>query len=134
MEARDRNIEIMKLEAGEKGFTIAGVSTDSSRKTPPVDRPGIQEMLAAVHEGKIGRVMIPSLSDLSLQPEKAIPVIAKLVRQGVPIYTKDTNTLSLPTLKAMYPRKKGGKERWTSLIPTAPCGYTAGAATKGWLS
>ena len=41
------NVEAMKHTAQQNGLVIAGVSTDSSRQLPPMERPGVQEMLAA---------------------------------------------------------------------------------------
>ena len=49
-ELRDLNVEAMKHTAQQNGLVVAGVSTDSSRQLPPMERPGVQEMLAAVRE------------------------------------------------------------------------------------
>ena len=63
-EWRDLNVEAMKHTARQNGLVVAGVSTDSSRQLPSMERPGVQEMLSAVREGRVGAVMMPSLHHL----------------------------------------------------------------------
>ena len=60
-ELRDLNVEAMKHTARQNGLVVAGVSTDSSRQLPSMERPGVQEMLSAVREGRVGAVMMPSI-------------------------------------------------------------------------
>ena len=48
---RDLNIETMKKIAQEKGLVVVGISTDSNRQLPPIERPGVQEMLTAEKQG-----------------------------------------------------------------------------------
>ena len=48
---RDLNIETMKKIAQEKGLVVVGISTDTNRQLPPIERHGVQEMLTAEKQG-----------------------------------------------------------------------------------
>lgn len=76
-EWRDLSVEAMKHTAQQNGLVVAGVSTDSSRQLPPMERPGVQEMLAAVREGQVGAVMMPSLHHLGWELDAILPVLAE---------------------------------------------------------
>jgi hypothetical protein len=104
------HIEMMKHQAEEKGFTVVGISTDTSRQTPLTARPGLQKMLAAVREGKVGAVMIPSLVHFSRELEESIPLIAELHKRKVGFYAKDAS-FPLPSYQIRNSPGKGGEER-----------------------
>ena len=110
-EIRDLNIEAMKKLAQEKGLVVTGISTDSNRQLPPIERPGVQEMLAAVREGKVGVVMMPGLHHLSREMGTFLPVISELYKLKVQIHTKDNYVHSLPLLLKYPQKKKGGDAR-----------------------
>lgn len=84
------HIEMMKQQAKEKGFTVVGISTDTSRQAPLMERPGIQKMLAAVRGEKVGVVMIPSLVHFSRKLEESIPLITAIYKRKVGLYAKGT--------------------------------------------
>ena len=110
-ELRDLNVETMKHTARQNGLVIAGVSTDSSRQLPPIERPGVQEMLAAVREGRVGVVMMPSLHHLGRDFDAILPVLAEFQKQKVRIHAKDASALSLPLFPKPSTRRKGGDAR-----------------------
>lgn len=110
-ELRDLNVEAMKHTAQQNGLVIAGVSTDSSRQLPPMERPGVQEMLAAVREGRVGTVMMPSLHHLGRDFDAILPVLAEFQKQKVHIHAKDASALSLPLSSKLPSRRKGGDAR-----------------------
>lgn len=110
-ELRDLNIETMKKIAQEKGLVVVGISTDSNRQLPPIERPGVQEMLTAVREGKAGVVMMPGLHHLSREMGTFLPIISELYKLKVQIYTKDNYVHSLPLLLKYPQKKKGGDAR-----------------------
>lgn len=107
VELRDLNIETMKKIAQEKGLVVVGISTDSNRQLPPIERPGVQEMLTAVREGKAGVVVMPGLHHLSREMGTFLPIISELYKLKVQIHTKDDYVHSL-TLLLKYPQKKKG--------------------------
>ena len=110
-ELRDLNIETMKKIAQEKGLVVVGISTDSNRQLPPIERPGVQEMLTAVREGKAGVVMLPGLHHLSREMGTFLPIISELYKLKVQIHTKDDYVHSLPLLLKYPQKKKGGDAR-----------------------
>lgn len=110
-EFRDLNVEAMKHTAQQNGFVVAGVSTDSSRQLPPMERPGVQEMLAAVREGRVGAVMMPSLHHLGRNFDAVFPVLAEFQKQKVHIHAKDAPALSFPLFPKPSLRRKGGDAR-----------------------
>ena len=110
-ELRDLNVETMKHTARQNGLVIAGVSTDSSRQLPPMERPGVQEMLAAVREGRVGAVMMPSLRHLGRDFDEVLPVLAEFQKQKVHIHAKDASALSLTLSPKPSARRKGGDAR-----------------------
>mgnify|MGYP000000540986 FL=1 len=110
-ELRDLNVEAMKHTARQNGLVVAGVSTDSSRQLPPMERPGVQEMLAAVREGRAGAVMMPSLHHLGRDFDEVLPVLAEFQKQKVHIHAKDASALSLPLSPKPSTRRKGGDAR-----------------------
>lgn len=105
------NVEAMKHTARQNGLVVAGVSTDSSRQLPPMERPGVQEMLAAVREGRVGAVMMPSLRHLGRDFDAILPVLAEFQKQKVHIHAKDASALSLPLFPKPSTRRKGGDAR-----------------------
>lgn len=107
-ELRDLSVEAMKHTAQQNGLVVAGVSTDSSRQLPPMERPGVQEMMAAVHEGRVGAVMMPSLRHLSRELGAILPVLAEFQKQKVHIHAKDASAFSLPLSPKPPSREKGG--------------------------
>ena len=109
-ELRDLNVEAMKHTAQQNGLVVAGVSTDTSRQLPPMERPGVQEMLSAVREGKAGAVMMPSLH-LGRDFDAILPVLAEFQKQKVHIHAKDASALSLPLFPKPPSRRKGGDAR-----------------------
>lgn len=110
-EMRDLNVEAMKHTARQNGLVVAGVSTDSSRQLPPMERPGVQEMLAAIREGRVGAVMMPSLHHLGRNFDEVLPVLAEFQKQKVHIHAKDASALSLPLSPKPFTRRKGGDAR-----------------------
>ena len=108
---RDLNVEAMKHTARQNGLAVAGISTDSSRQLPPMERPGVQEMLAAVREGRVGAVMMPSLHHLGRDFDEVLPVLAEFQKQKVHIHAKDASALSLPLSSKLPSRRKGGDTR-----------------------
>ena len=110
-EWRDLSVEAMKHTARQKGLVVAGVSTDSSRQLPPMERPGVQEMLAAVREGQVGAVMMPSLRHLGRELDAILPVLAEFQKQKVHIHAKDASALSLPLFPKPPSKGKGGDAR-----------------------
>ena len=110
-ELRDLNVEAMRHTAQQNGLVVAGVSTDSSRQLPPMERPGVQEMLAAVHEGRVGAVMMPSLRHLSRELGAILPVLAEFLKQKVHVHAKDASALSLPLFPKPPSKGKGGDAR-----------------------
>lgn len=110
-EWRDLSVEAMKHTAQQNGLVIAGVSTDSSRQLPPMERPGVQEMLVAVREGRAGAVMMPSLHHLGRDFDAILPVLAEFQKQKVRIHAKDASALSLPLSPKPSTRRKGGDAR-----------------------
>ena len=110
-EWRDLSVEAMKHTAQQNGLVVAGVSTDSSRQLPPMERPGVQEMLAAVREGRVGAVMMPSLRHLGRELDAILPVLAEFQKQKVHIHAKDASALSLTLSPKPSARRKGGDAR-----------------------
>ena len=110
-EWRDLSVESMKHTAQQNGLVVAGVSTDFSRQLPPIERPGVQEMLAAVREGRVGAVMMPSLHHLGRDFDAILPVLAELQKQKVHIHAKDASAFSLPLSPKPPSREKGGDAR-----------------------
>ena len=110
-ELRDLNVETMKHTARQNGLVIAGVSTDSSRQLLPIERPGVQEMLAAVREGRVGAVMMPSLHHLGRDFDAILPVLAEFQKQKVHIHAKDASAFSLPLSSKLPSKRKGGDAR-----------------------
>ena len=110
-EWRDLSVEAMKHTARQNGLVVAGVSTDSSRQLPPMERPGVQEMLAAVREGRAGAVMMPSLHHLGRDFDEVLPVLAEFQKQKIRIHAKDASALSLPLVPKPSTRRKGGDAR-----------------------
>lgn len=110
-ELRDLNVEAMKHTARQNGLVVAGISTDSSRQLPPMERPGVQKMLAAVREGRVGAVMMPSLHHLGRDFDEVLPVLAEFQKQKVHIHAKDASALSLPLFPKPPSRRKGGDAR-----------------------
>ena len=108
---RDLNVEAMKHTARQNGLAVAGISTDSSRQLPPMERPGVQEMLAAVREGRVGAVMMPSLHHLGRDFDAILPVLAEFQKQKVHIHAKDASALSLPLSQKPPSKRKGGDAR-----------------------
>ena len=102
-EWRDLSVEAMKHTARQNGLVVAGVSTDSSRQLPPMERPGVQEMLAAV--------MMPSLRHLGRELDAILPVLAEFQKQKVHIHAKDASALSLPLFPKPPSKGKGGDAR-----------------------
>ena len=110
-ELRDLNVEAMKHTARQNGLVIAGASTDSSRQLPPMERPGVQEMLAAVREGQVCAVMMPSLRHLGRELDTILPVLAEFLKQKVHVHAKDASALSLPLFPKPPSKGKGGDAR-----------------------
>lgn len=110
-ELRDLNVETMKNTAQQNGLVVAGVSTDTSRQLSPMERPGVQEMLAAVREGRVGAVMMPSLHHLGRDFDAILPVLAEFQKQKVHIHAKDASALSLTLSPKPSARRKGGDAR-----------------------
>ena len=110
-ELRDLNVETMKNTARQNGLVVAGVSTDTSRQLSPMERPGVQEMLAAVREGRVGAVMMPSLHHLGRDFDAILPVLAEFQKQKVHIHAKDASALSLTLSPKPSARRKGGDAR-----------------------
>ena len=110
-EWRDLSVEAMKHTAQQNGLVVAGVSTDSSRQLPPMERPGVQEMLAAIREGRVGAVMMPSLHHLGRNFDEVLQVLAEFQKQKVHIHAKDASALSLPLSPKPFTRRKGGDAR-----------------------
>lgn len=110
-EWRDLSVEAMKHTALQNGLVVAGVSTDSSRQLPPMERPGVQEMLVAVREGQVGAVMMPSLRHLGRELDAILPVLAEFQKQEVHIHAKDASSLSLPLFPKPPSKGKGGDAR-----------------------
>ena len=110
-EWRDLSVEAMKHTARQNGLVVAGVSTDSSRQLPPMERPGVQEMLSAVREGRVGAVMMPSLRHLSRDFDAILPVLAEFQKKKVHIHAKDASAFSLPLSPKPPSREKGGDAR-----------------------
>lgn len=110
-ELRDLNVEAMKHTARQNGLVVAGVSTDSSRQLPPMERPGVQEMLSAVREGRVGAVMMPSLRHLGRELDAILPVLAEFQKQKVHVHAKDASALSLPLFPKPPSKGKGGDAR-----------------------
>ncbi len=110
-EWRDLSVEAMKHTAQQNGLIVAGVSTDSSRQLPPMERSGVQEMLAAVREGRVGAVMMPSLHHLGRDFDAVLPVLAEFQKQKVHIHAKDASALSLTLSPKPSTRRKGGDAR-----------------------
>ena len=110
-ELRDLNVEAMKHTARQNGLVVAGASTDSSRQLPPMERPGAQEMLAAVRKGQVGAVMMPSLRHLGRDLDAILPVLAEFQKQKVHIHAKDAPALSLPLFPKPPSKRKGGDAR-----------------------
>ena len=110
-ELRDLNVETMKNTARQNGLVVAGVSTDTSRQLSPMERPGVQEMLAAVREGRGGAVMMPSLHHLGRDFDAILPVLAEFQKQKVHIHAKDASALSLTLSPKPSARRKGGDAR-----------------------
>ena len=110
-ELRDLNVEAMKHTARQNGLVVAGGSTDTSRQLPPMERPGVQEMLAAVREGRVGAVMMSSLHHLGRDFDEVLPVLAEFQKQKVHIHAKDASALSLPLFPKPPSRRKGGDAR-----------------------
>ena len=110
-ELRDLNVETMKNTARQNGLVVAGVSTDTSRQLSPMERPGVQEMLAAVREGRVGAVMMPSLHHLGRDFDEVLPVLAEFQKQKVHIHAKDASALSLTLSPKPSTRRKGGDAR-----------------------
>ena len=76
-----------------------------------MERPGVQEMLTAVREGKAGVVMMPGLHHLSREMGTFLPIISELYKLKVQIHTKDNYVHSLPLLLKYPQKKKGGDAR-----------------------
>lgn len=110
-ELRDLNVEAMKHTARQNGLVVARVSTDSSRQLPPMERPGVQEMLSAVHEGRVGAVMMPSLRHLGRELDALLPVLSEFQKQKVHVHAKDASALSLPLFPKPPSKGKGGDAR-----------------------
>ena len=110
-EWRDLSVEAMKHTAQQNGLIVAGVSTDSSRQLPPMERSGVQEMLVAVREGQVGAVMMPSLHHLGRDFDAILPVLAEFQKQKVHIHAKDASALSLTLSPKPSTRRKGGDAR-----------------------
>ena len=110
-ELRDLNVEAMKHTARQNGLVVAGVSTDSSRQLPSLERPGVQDMLSAVREGRVGAVMMPSLRHLSRELGAILPVLAEFQKQKVHIHAKDASAFYLPLSPKPPSRGKGGDAR-----------------------
>ena len=72
-----------------------------------MDRPGVQEMLAAVREGQVGTVMMPSLRHLGRELDAILPVLAEFQKQKVHIHAKDASAFSLPLSPKPPSRGKG---------------------------
>ena len=108
---RDLNVEAMKNTARQNGLVVAGVSTDTSRQLSPMERPGVQEMLAAVREGRVGAVIVPSLPHLGRDFDAILPVLADFQKQKVHIHAKDASALSLTLSPKPSTRRKGGDAR-----------------------
>ena len=89
-ELRDLNVEAMKHTARQNGLVVAGVSTDSSRQLPPMERPGVH----------LGRDF-----------DAILPVLAEFQKQKVHIHAKDASALSLPLSPKPFTRRKGGDAR-----------------------
>ena len=107
-ELRDLSVETMKHTAQQNGLVVAGVS---SRQLPPMERPGVQEMLAAVREGQVGAVMMPSLRHLGRELDAILPVLAEFQKQKVHVHAKDASALSLPLFPKPPSKRKGGDAR-----------------------
>ena len=110
-ELRDLNVEAMKNTARQNGLVVAGVSTDTSRQLPPMERPGVQEMLSAVREGRGGAAMMPNLHHLGRDFDAILPVLAEFQKQKVHIHAKDASALSLSLSPKPSTRRKGGDAR-----------------------
>ena len=76
-----------------------------------MERPGVQEMLAAVREGRVGAVMMPSLHHLGRELDAILPVLAEFQKQKVHIHAKDASALSLPLSPKPPSKRKGGDAR-----------------------
>ena len=72
---QDDAIERMKREVEKQGLTVIGISSDHERRIEPLSRPGIQDMLNAIREGKAGAVMMPGLHHISRQTERILSLI-----------------------------------------------------------
>ena len=110
-EWRDLSVETMRHTARQNGFVVSGVSTDSGRQLPPMERPGVQEMLAAVREGRVGAVMMPSLSHLGWEFDAILPVLAEFQKQKVHIHAKDTTAPALSSISKPSLKRKEGDAR-----------------------
>ena len=110
-EQTELRVETMKHTAQQNGLVVAGVSIDSSRQLPPMERPGVQEMLAAVREGQVGAVMMPSLRHLGRELDAILPVLAEFQKQKVHVHAKDASALSLPLFPKPPSKRKGGDAR-----------------------
>ena len=107
----EKRIERMKSQAEEQGFTVVGTSMDTSRRTPAMERPGVQEMLTAVRDGKVGAVMTPSLRHISRKIDDFFPVMTELRKRKVGLRARDSGALSFSACLMKRPQKKGGEER-----------------------
>ena len=81
------------------------------QQSPPGPRHGVQEMLAAVQEGQVGAVMMPSLRHLGRELNAILPVLAEFQKQKVHIHAKDASALSLPLFPKPPSKGKGGDAR-----------------------
>lgn len=112
MEAANQNMELMKQEAQEMGFIIAGISIDSNRRIAPRDRAGMREMMAAIQEGKAHAVMMPSLNSISRQIEEVLPIIDEIKKYGAALYAKEYDVLTCSALHKLHKDvRRGGEER-----------------------
>lgn len=81
----DLQIQILAEQAKQKGLTVVGTSQDAASGRS-LDRPGLQEMLKAVREDKIGAVMVHDLSRLGRDWDILTHIFQELEQHQVSLF------------------------------------------------
>lgn len=113
----DLQIQVLTEQAKKKGLTVVGTSQDIASGRS-LDRPGLQKMLKAVREDKIGAVMVHDLSRLGRDWDVLTHIFQELEQHQVSLlgsgdhFTRNlTQSESIQAMQRFLKPKRHEQER-----------------------
>lgn len=109
-EPMETAIALLTKSAQKNGYLVAGASRDLERETPPMERPGMQEMLRAMREKQVGMALFLSLAHISQEMPLVMDVLREIHSSGATIYCREFGK-DLPEYKNPQKNWNRGVER-----------------------